>query len=124
MAGKIVADTLEHSTAGSLSTQFVVEGSAKAWAANVLDAATSVDTFNVTSILDTGSGDNRINLTNSMDYANYSVVSQCSAIGNNTNPRNISLYDALVGSYRIYATTPSGGTSSQGSHTAAFGDLA
>ena len=30
--GKIKADTLEHSTAGSLDTQFVVKGSAKAFA--------------------------------------------------------------------------------------------
>ena len=29
--GKIKADTLEHSTAGSLDTQFVVNGSAKSW---------------------------------------------------------------------------------------------
>ena len=27
MAGKIVADTLEHSTAGSVDTQYVVNGS-------------------------------------------------------------------------------------------------
>ena len=27
MAGKIVADTLEHSTAGSIATNYVVEGS-------------------------------------------------------------------------------------------------
>ena len=31
MAGKIIADTLEHSTAGSIATNYVVEGSAKAW---------------------------------------------------------------------------------------------
>jgi hypothetical protein len=29
MAGKIVADTLEHSTAGSIATNYVVEGSAQ-----------------------------------------------------------------------------------------------
>ena len=29
--GKIKADTLEHSTAGSLDTSYVVNGSAKAW---------------------------------------------------------------------------------------------
>ena len=29
--GKIKADTLEHSTAGSVDTQYVVNGSAKAW---------------------------------------------------------------------------------------------
>lgn len=108
----------------TVETGYVVNGSAKAWAATVLDAATSQDTLNVSSITDTGMGDNRINLSSGMNYANYSVVSQSSAIGNNSNPRNISLYDALVGSYRIYATTPSGGASSQGSNTAAFGDLA
>ena len=31
MAGKIIADQIEHSTAGSLDTQYVVNGSAKAW---------------------------------------------------------------------------------------------
>ena len=29
MAGKIVADTLEHSTAGSIATNYVVDGSSK-----------------------------------------------------------------------------------------------
>ena len=31
MAGKIIADTLEHSTAGSLTTDYVVNGSAKGY---------------------------------------------------------------------------------------------
>jgi hypothetical protein len=31
MAGKIIADQIEHSTAGSLDTSYVVNGSAKAW---------------------------------------------------------------------------------------------
>ena len=34
MAGKIVADQLEHSTAGSVDTKFVVGGSAKFWIAH------------------------------------------------------------------------------------------
>ncbi len=41
MAGKIVADTLEHSTAGSIATNFVVNGSAKAWCQ--LDATNTID---------------------------------------------------------------------------------
>ena len=36
MAGKIIADTLEHSTAGSVTTDYVVNGSAKAWS-NLMD---------------------------------------------------------------------------------------
>ena len=38
MAGKIVADTLEHSTAGSIATNYVVEGSLKAWVGAEVDA--------------------------------------------------------------------------------------
>jgi hypothetical protein len=39
MAGKIVADELEHSTAGSVDTQYVVSGSSKAWACFVQDTS-------------------------------------------------------------------------------------
>ena len=31
MAGKIIADTLEHSTAGSVTTDYVVDGTIKCW---------------------------------------------------------------------------------------------
>ena len=53
MAGKIVADTLEHSTAGSIATNYVVEGSAKAWA-GVTDAAgtTLNQSLNISSLTD------------------------------------------------------------------------
>ena len=75
MAGKIVADTLEHSTAGSIATNYVVEGSAKAW--GKWDASSTVtldDSFNTTSITDNGTGDFEQNLTNSMNNADYSVT--------------------------------------------------
>jgi len=55
--GKIIADTLEHSTAGSLDTQYVVNGSAKAWL-NINQTSTQAirDSFNVSSIADNGTG--------------------------------------------------------------------
>ena len=55
--GKIKADTLEHSTAGSLDTQYVVQGSAKAWL-NINQTSTQAirDSFNVSSIADNGTG--------------------------------------------------------------------
>ena len=43
--GKIKADTLEHSTAGTVDTQYVVNGSAKAWAQHA--GATPLDSFNI-----------------------------------------------------------------------------
>ena len=73
--GIIKADTLTHSTAGSLATNFVVNGSAKAWAK--WDASSTVtldDSLNTTSITDNGTGDFEQNLTNSMNNADYSVT--------------------------------------------------
>jgi hypothetical protein len=68
MAGKIVADTLEHSTAGSITTNYVVEGSAKAWIhfdahgdAAVSGTPISRDSLNVSSIGDNGNGDYTVN---------------------------------------------------------------
>jgi len=124
LTGKTSAGDIDVVSEGGNATMQLQQGLCKVWAAHVLDAATSQDTLNVSSISDTGSGDNRIYLSNSMSYANFSVVSMCSEIGNNTNPRNISLHDTASNTYRIYGTTPAGSGSSIGSHTAAFGDLA
>ena len=70
MAGKIVADTLEHSTAGSLDTQFVVNGSAKLWC-NWAGSATVNNSFNTASITDNGTGNFSVNTTNAFANVNY-----------------------------------------------------
>lgn len=54
MAGKIVADQIEHSTAGSIDTNYVVEGTLKAWCSwSQTDTGNPYDTFNISSIVDT-----------------------------------------------------------------------
>ncbi len=68
MAGKIVADTLEHSTAGSIATNYVVEGSAKAWLRST-DAAVLTQSLNVSSGTDNGTGHYIYAFTNSFDYS-------------------------------------------------------
>ncbi len=73
MAGKIVADTLEHSTAGSLDTSYVVNGSAKAWA-KFDSSATLADSFNISSTVDVQVGQWRFAKTNSMSSTEYTVV--------------------------------------------------
>jgi len=73
MAGKIVADQLEHSTAGSLDTQYVVNGSAKAWI-SMTSAAVLQDSFNVSSAADNGTGDFQVNFSNNMNNSNYSAI--------------------------------------------------
>ena len=73
MAGKIIADTLEHSTAGSIATNYVVEGSAKAW--SKLNGAGTISlygSFNISSTTDNGTGDYTHTMTSAMSDANYS----------------------------------------------------
>ena len=71
--GKIKADTLEHSTAGSLDTSYVVNGSAKAWI-NFNGTGTVVirDSFSISNLTDLGTGEYRHTFVSSFannDYA-------------------------------------------------------
>jgi hypothetical protein len=71
--GKIKADTLEHSTAGSLDTSYVVNGSAKAWAHIAAGGASLPDSFNFSSIDDDGNGEYGLNYISVMGSTNYSA---------------------------------------------------
>ena len=64
MAGTIAADTLTHSSAGSLDTQFVVKGSAKAFAWAEANGSAVLTSLNTSSWSDEGAGDGIQNLTN------------------------------------------------------------
>tara|TARA_R110002050_G_scaffold1834_1_gene11659 strand:- start:58 stop:459 length:402 start_codon:yes stop_codon:yes gene_type:complete len=71
--GKIKADTLEHSTAGSLDTSYVVNGSAKAWLSlNGTGTIAIRDSFNVSGVSDGGTGNYTTSFTTSFNNANYS----------------------------------------------------
>lgn len=74
MAGTIVADTLTHSTAGSIATNYVVEGSAKAWI-NFDGTGTiaSRDSLNVSSLSDDGTGIYSTVFTNAMNNDDYAM---------------------------------------------------
>ena len=70
--GKIKADTLEHSTAGALDTQYVVQGSSKAWCNFEQSSSHTVrDSLNVASLSDTGSGQTTTNYTNNFANDDY-----------------------------------------------------
>ena len=72
--GTLKADTLTHSTAGSLATNYVVNGSARAWIKfDMSSSFTTEDSFNVSSLDDDGAGDFGLNFTNSMNNANYAA---------------------------------------------------
>jgi len=75
MAGKIIADTLEHSTAGSVTTDYVVNGSAKCWAWVDQYSDNAIDnSLNTSSFTDSSTGVGEVNLTSSMNT--ISQVSQ------------------------------------------------
>ena len=81
MAGKIIADTLEHSTAGSVTTDYVVNGSAKLWTsfANTSGTPSALQSLNQSSITDSGVGHYGINTTNAFTNNEYSAQTTSSA---------------------------------------------
>ena len=76
--GTLKADTLTHSTAGSLATNFVVNGSAKAFHAkgnqSTGDFNSGAHTFNISNYVDHATGISRLNLTNAMTDSEYCVI--------------------------------------------------
>jgi len=104
MAGTIVADTLTHSTAGSIATNYVVNGSAKAWV-NYDQRAPSVrDSFNVSSATDVSTGIGTINWSNSFSNATYSplVMGDGDASSHYTSGTTRS---TLVGANAVFTTS-------------------
>ena len=75
MAGTIAADTLTHSTAGSLTTDYVVNGSAKAWVNfNGTGTIAARDSFSVSGVTDNGTGDYTVTISPAFGNANYSCA--------------------------------------------------
>jgi hypothetical protein len=71
--GTLKADTLTHSTAGSLTTDYVVNGSAKAWfQITGVGTAALKDSLNVSSFNDEGTGNYKITYSNNMANTTYS----------------------------------------------------
>ena len=128
MAGKIIADQIEHSTAGSLDTSYVVNGSAKAWA-NYSGAGTVFrDSFNCASAVDNGTGDYSANYTSSLANDDYSVsvgIRYDSGANAAYSGRSTELKTFATGSIR-YVGQVGGGSALDYDHTCPqiMGDLA
>ena len=96
--GTLNADPLTHSTAGSLATNFVVEGSGKQWV-NFKSAATfeTRDSFNMSSLTDNGLGNAKPVFTSAMNNTDYSYTATNNlgmAVGNR-DERTTSTYKIL-----------------------------
>jgi hypothetical protein len=119
MAGKIIADTLEHSTAGSIATNYVVEGSAKAWVLGT-DAAVKIKSFNIASGLDNTYGDYTYSFTSSMDSGDF-VVGNSIAQSNTGSSHNDSRTSS---NYRVSYTDAGFGRADRVNNSSVHGDLA
>ena len=98
--GKIKADTLEHSTAGSLDTQYVVNGSSKAWLQFNQTTPTTVGSFNTSSVTDTSEGRFDHNLTSAMvNTSDVSIVGMVNHESGNTNIRGIAFQRTNSGTF-------------------------
>ena len=107
MAGKIIADTLEHSTAGSVTTDYVVNGSAKAWAFTDGTGTASVsDSLNIGGLTDNGTGDYTFSFSSAMGNATYGGGS--SAASSQANGQNFQLHIFSAASIRTRAENSSG----------------
>ena len=72
MAGKIIADTLEHSTAGSVTTDYVVNGSAKAYGYFLQTSGSSgSQSLNVSSFTDVSAGAMNFNFASAFSDDEY-----------------------------------------------------
>jgi len=69
--GKIKADTLEHSTAGSLDTKYVVAGSPRAWFQANLETPVVQQSINIASITDVQAGRHDFTYTNNFAQRTY-----------------------------------------------------
>jgi hypothetical protein len=129
MAGTIVADTLTHSSAGSIATNFVVEGSCKSWI-NVKGTGTASsdmirDSFNISSDTDNGTGNYTFAFSSSMNNDDYAASS---SVGGSTDAGNFNpagICNRTTSNYEMDIENASSSQTDPGIGDATiFGDLA
>ena len=127
MSNLVVSNISDGTT--SVGTGYVVNGSAKAWVnMNGTGTVAIRDSFNVASLTDVGTGQQRANYTNNMANANYNISL---AANNNVGVNfemDVTLADGNINaSYVQWFTSISSGTSlydNQYVFASAMGDLA
>jgi hypothetical protein len=130
MAGTIIADTLTHSTAGSVTTDYVVNGSAKAWVNfNGTGTIAARDSLNVSGLVDDATSDYTVNLSNAMANSNFAIVdSSCydSDVGGASATGVTESLPASTTSYALHSGRSTSGSEfdNQYVYGTIFGDLA
>ena len=126
MAGTIAADTLTHSSAGSIATNYVVEGSAKVLGNLQGDGSSNTAvSLNISSVTDGSAGLNTVAVSNAFTAA--LAVSALIANHDSSYNRTHTVDDTSASSFVTRSVTASGGTltDTNPAHSIAFfGDLA
>jgi len=124
--GTLKADTLTHSTAGSLATNFVVEGSAKHWLNMFGDDASIRDSFNTSSTSDDATGKKTVNLTTSHDSANFAPVTSVGETISSAGNRASTASPTDSNTYLFYTSSSNSGAYNDNDYqtAATHGDLA
>ena len=100
--GKIKADTLEHSTAGTVDTQYVVNGSAKAYVRFELVGTVSIlGSLNISSVEDVATGAGKPNHTSNMSAADYALVGGTALNGNHAFSEHAAGHLNITSSHRV-----------------------
>ena len=134
MTSELRVDNLKGSTTGgsisvlgegTSATTNLQQGLAKVWAGTVSDSASATDSFGVSSIGDTGSGDNRINFTNSFANVGYAAVTGTGNTASSQADRVIFISDMEASTFRMQTMIANtGADSSIEQHIQLCGDLA
>ncbi len=122
--GKIKADTLEHSTAGSLDTQYVVNGSAIAWV-NLSNATAITSSLNISSAVDNSTGYYTAVMTNSFSGQGNEVATGSGGVAvSSSQDRTAAFYPAsTTNQIELMLRIGSTATDMRGGGSV-FGDLA
>ena len=125
LTGVTTAGSIAVTGEGNNTTTNLQQGLAKVWAGTVSDSASATDSFGVSSIGDTGSGDNRINFTNSFANVGYSAVTGTGNTASSQPDRVIFVSDMEASTFRMQTMIASSGAdSSIEQHIQLCGDLA
>ena len=125
LTGVSTAGSIAVTGEGNSTTTNLQQGLAKVWAGTVSDSASATDSFGVSSIGDTGSGDNRINFTNSFANVGYAVVTGTGNTASSQPDRVIFVSDIEASTFRMQTMIANtGADSSIEQHIQLCGDLA
>ena len=123
MAGTIAADTLTHSTAGSIATNYVVDGSAKVHVLSNAGAAASAS-LNVSGMTDNGTGDYTTSFSTSFGSSSY-VSCAVPSMGAGDVSLSANVHTRTSSSYRCECSRDNSTKTDAANYSSShFGDLA